>query len=249
MKRFLPVCILVLILTVPAGAVDLGVGANYWFPSVTGDVRVDGSLQGTEIDLEDDLNVEDENYPAIEGFIELGKHRLMLSYYTAEYESTSTLNRNVTFKDDTYSINTKVDSRLDYDVYDFMYAYELIDMENVLAGFSIGLVGKAKSIDGTAELNSTPYSNKEDFSGIIPMAGARAHIGLLAGLLEARAIATGMDYGNGRIIDAQADISYTPFPFLDIHAGYRMFSADWEGDNTFLDYETSGPYAGLTVSF
>ena len=45
------------------------------------------------------------------------------------------------------------------------------------------------------------------------------------------------------------EISWTPFPFIDIHGGYKTFAIDIDEDDVILDYDTSGPYVALTLSF
>jgi hypothetical protein len=45
------------------------------------------------------------------------------------------------------------------------------------------------------------------------------------------------------------DISWTPFPLVDIHGGYRTFVIDIDEDDLTFDYDMSGPYVALTLSF
>jgi hypothetical protein len=45
------------------------------------------------------------------------------------------------------------------------------------------------------------------------------------------------------------DISFTPFPFVDIHGGYRIIHLDIDVDDVELNYDMSGPYAAVSVSF
>ncbi len=41
----------------------------------------------------------------------------------------------------------------------------------------------------------------------------------------------------------------SPFPFLDIHGGYKSFIMDIDEDEVVFDYDMSGPYVALTLSF
>jgi uncharacterized protein YuzE len=45
------------------------------------------------------------------------------------------------------------------------------------------------------------------------------------------------------------DISWTPFPFIGIHGGYKTFVIDVDEEDVLLDYDMSGPYAAITISF
>ncbi len=110
-------------------------------------------------------------------------------------------------------------------------------------------MGKVKLFDGSIEVKSTGQSTSEDFTAPIPMLGLNLHLGLLADILEGRVLVTGVGYGDGAILDSQADISWTPFPLIDIHGGYRLFTIDLETDDVEVNYSTSGPYVAITVSF
>ena len=52
-----------------------------------------------------------------------------------------------------------------------------------------------------------------------------------------------------KIYEVMGDISWTPFPFVDIHGGYKTFVIDIDEDDVIFDYDMSGPYVALTVSF
>lgn len=234
-------------MAVPVQAFKVGVRGYYWFPGLDGDLRVDDSgIRGTEIDLESDLDIDDESYPIIEAFIGAGNHHLSLSYYNADYSGTNTVT-DLIFSGETF--NGLVSSSLEYDVYDVMYRYDLLDLENVLAGFSLGIVGRVEVFDGEVELRSSALTERESVTAPIPGLGLNLHLGILADILEGRVLVTGMGYSDATMFDGQADISFTPFPFVDIHGGYRIFIVDGDIDDVELDYDSSGPYVGVTVSF
>jgi len=237
-------------MALPAQAFEVGVRGYYWFPVISGDLKVDeSSIAGTTIDLDDELGLDDESYPVIEAFAGIGNHHLSLSYYNADYSGTNTLVDPITFAGETFDAGTLIAGSLEYSVYDFMYQYDLLDLENVLAGFSLGLVGRVKAFDGEVKINASGVTADESFTAPIPMLGLNLHLGILADILEGRVLATGMSYGGGTIFDGQADISITPFPFLDIHGGYRIFLIDADVEDVELGYDTSGPYVALTISF
>ena len=255
MKKILILCLGVLTLmatALPAQGFEAGVRANYWFPSLDGDITYsDNSLKGTKLDLQDDLGFDDEYYPFGEIFLGLGDHHLSFSFYRADYKGTETLDQDINFGGDTFFAGEKIKSTLEYDVYDLTYQYDVLDLENVLAGFSLGLVGRVRVFDFEAEIRSesTGLRQKEDYTLPLPMLGLNFHLGILADILEARILATGMGYWDGYMIDAQAELSFTPIPFVDIQAGYRTFFIDADTNDLKLNYNTSGLYAGITVSF
>lgn len=247
---FLTVLTVLISLAIPAAAFEVGVRGYYWWPGLSGNLKVDAAgITGTSIDLEDDLGMSDESYPVIEVFAGLGNHHFSVAYYSADYDGSKTLTKSINFNGQTFTAGTLVTSSLDYDVYDFMYQYDLLDLENFLAGGSLGVVGKVKLFDGNASVQSNVVNSNVDFTAPIPMVGLNFHVGILADILEARFLLAGIGYSGGKMYECQADISYTPFPFLDIHGGYRMFVIDVDVDDLEADYKTSGPYVALTVSF
>ena len=255
MKKILLLCIIAFTLmatALPVQAFEAGVRAYYWFPALDGDIKYsDNSLAGTKLDLEDDLGFDDEYYPFGEIFLGLGNHHLSFSFYRAEYDGRETLDQDINFGGETYPAGDRIKSTLDYDVYDLTYQYDVLDLENVLAGFSLGLVGRVRVFDLEAEIKSetTGQSEKEAYTVPVPMLGLNFHLGILADILEARVLATGMGYWDGYMVDAQAELSFTPIPYVDIHAGYRTFFVDVDSNDLKLNYNTSGLYAGITVGF
>jgi hypothetical protein len=236
----------------PAQGFEAGVRGYYWFPALDGDIKYsDNSLDGTKLDLEDDLGFDDEYYPFGEIFLGWGDHHLSFSFYRADYDGRETLTQDINFGGETFTAGDTIKSSLDYDVYDFTYQYDVLDLENVLAGFSLGLVGRVRVLDLEAEIRSetTGLSEKEDYTVPVPMLGLNFHLGILADILEARVLATGMGYWDGYMVDAQAELSFTPIPYVDIHAGYRTFFVDVDTNDLELNYNTSGLYAGISVVF
>ncbi len=244
------VLLIVIGMALPAGSFELGVRGLYWVPDMQGDLQVDNSgIVGDKVDLREDLGIDNEAYPWVDIFFGIGKHHLTFSYYEANYSGSQYLNRDIWFNGELFNINELVDSKIDYKTYDLMYQYDIIDWENILAGFSLGIVGRVKYFEGEVAIASATQAAIQEFSAPIPLLGANFHMGLLANILEARVLLTGIGYGGGNCIDGQAEVSLTPLPFIDINAGYRLFYLDADIDDITFDFGTAGPYVGLTISF
>jgi len=188
-KTYLALSLLLVVLLLPASssAFEIGARGYYWFPSLDGNVKVDeASIIGTTIDFEKDLGIEDENYPACEVFLGGGRHHFSLTYTDIDYSGRKTLTRDITFNEEIYSISDLVTSFIEYKMMDFLYQYDFLNLENVLAGFSLGAVLQVKYLDGKVGLKTTGIDEKEDFTLPIPMIGLNLHIGMLADVLEAR---------------------------------------------------------------
>ena len=239
-----------LLLPISSLAFEIGARGYYWFPSLDGTVKVDeAGIIGTTIDFENDLGIEDENYPSVEVFVGGGNHHLSLTHTNIEYSGRKTLTREVMYRGKTYAVSDLVTSSIEYQMIDLHYQYDLLDLENILGGFSLGAVFQVKYLDGNVSLKATGIDEKEDFTIPIPMVGLNLHMGILADILEARVRGTAISYGGNTIYELMADISWTPFPFLDIHGGYKSFIIDIDEDEVVFDYDMSGPYVALTLSF
>jgi len=251
-KIYLALSLLLVALLLPASssAFEIGARGYYWFPSLDGNVKVDeAAIIGTTIDFEKDLGIEDENYPAVEVFLWGGRHHLSLTYTDIDYSGKKTLTEKITFNGKDYDIDALVTSSIEYKMMDLHYQYDFLNLENVGAGFSLGVVFQVKYLDGEVGLKTSVFDEKEDFTLPIPMIGLNLHFGLLADVLEARLRGTAIGYAGNSIYELTADISWTPLPFLDIHGGYKTFVIDIDEDDVIFDYDMSGPFVALTLSF
>jgi hypothetical protein len=234
-------------------ALEVGARGYYWFPHFYGSLRADADgVEGTKIDLGAELGIEDRNLPFFEVFAGLGKHHLSFMYTRLNYADSVNLTDSITFLGTTYHAGDLLDTDVNIQMLDFEYQYDLINLENLLAGFSIGVIGKVKYIAGEARLSDLTrgYHESKSFGIPVPMVGAGVHVGLLLNILEARAKIAGIGFSGNWFYEGLADVSWTPFPFLDIHGGYRIIKLDIEDVNdVYADFEFSGPYAGLTISF
>jgi hypothetical protein len=243
---------LLLYVATPAGAFEIGARGLYWFPSFKADIKVDsGGVVGNTINLKDTLGVKDEAFPSFEVFMGHERHHLNVAYTPMTYSGSASLSRDITFNGQTYTAGSKVDTDMKLRMADLQYRYTLLDFENLAVGLSFDAIGQVKYIDGEAKIYA-PANNigaAGKFRAPMLMLGLGAHVGILHDLLEARVQATGMAYSSSYLYEALADLSLTPLPFLDIHAGYKMIRLKIDQGDVFLNFEFSGPYVGLTVSF
>ncbi len=241
-----------LLLPAQSLAFEIGARGYYWFPSLDGTVKVDqASIIGSTIDFDKDLGIKDEDYPSFEVFVGAGNHHLSVTYTDIDYSGRKTLTRTVIFRGKDYSVSDVVTSSIAYKELDLRYQYDFLNLEGILGGFSLGGVLQVKYLDGAVRLKAelAGIDEKEDFTIPIPMLGLNLHVGILADILEARVRGTAISYSDSTIYELIADISWTPFPFIDIHGGYRSFVVDIDEDDVTFDYDMSGPYVALTVSF
>jgi hypothetical protein len=245
-----PALVLFFCCAMPVGAFEIGARALYWFPAFKTDMKADNnSISGTSLNLKDDLGVGNESFPTFEAFGGLGKHHLSLAYTPIKYSGSTKLSTPVVFNSMPFAAGTNVDTDLKLRMLDLEYQYTFLDMKNILAGFSLAAIGQIKYIDGEAKMSSPGTEANFKIRAPIPMVGLGVNIGLLANILEARAKIAGVAYSSNYLYEAMADVSLTPFPFIDIHAGYKIIRLKIDRNDVFLDSQFAGPFIGLTVSF
>jgi outer membrane protein len=248
--------ILLTIFCVPSAfALGFGARADYWIPSFSGNLRIDDNgVTGTDIDLKNDLGVSSDNIPGVEAYFGIGDHEISLAYSRINLSGAQNIQTEIKFNGDTYKGGAYVESELTTNVIDLEYQYKLLNFKNILAGLSVGIIGKVKYFDGEIRIHSSSVGSENDTKKNIhvpiPMIGVGVNIGLLANILEARAKITGMGYSDSFFYDGLADISFTPFPFLNIHGGYRAMSLKIDNvSDIYARMDFYGPYVGLAIRF
>jgi outer membrane protein len=244
------VCLLFLAGSVPwAHALEIGARGLYWFPSLKATVKAGNA--GTEFNVKDDLGISDNNTYSVEAFAGIGSHHLTVSYMPLDYSASKTITKTINFNNRNYGAGDTVNTDLKLKMFDLEYQYDLLNFENMMAGFSINLLGKIKYLDGEVKLNSTlAGEQKQTFNLPVPMIGAGVHVGLIANILEARAKAAGIGYSGNYFVDALTDITVTPFPFTRLSAGYRYMKIKIDNvSDTYGDMDFYGPYVGLAIAW
>jgi hypothetical protein len=220
-------------------AAEVGVKGVFWFPALSGDFTISDVVVGQRVRASGEVEdvADDETAFVGELFLKLGAHRLAAGGTRFDYSGDR--------------------GSLEYTMLDFTYQWDAIDLENVLAGFSFGPVLQVKYVEGDVEfrpLGTQLVTLAENFEAAVPMIGLGLHLGILADLLEARARAAWVGYRGNSILDAFAELSYNPLPFVELVGGYRHLALDLDvgdfvaGDGDLvLDFAQSGPYVGAAL--
>lgn len=253
MKKFIVVALVMgmLSLAAAAQALELGAKGYYWLPAFSGDLTADTDMiEGTKIDLKDDLGLKSDGTPQIELFAGVGDHRLSLMYTYLAYEGKEMLKKEIIFNGKSYGAGIGVDSKFTLHMVDLEYQYKVLNLENILAGASLGLIGKVKYFAGEAGINQPFTDDTVSFNFGLPMLGVVAHAGILKDKIEAEAKFAAIRYSGNIYMEGGADLSFSPMPFLDINGGYKFMRLEVDDvSDAYADLEFIGPYLGLTVSF
>ncbi len=253
MKKIITATALSLLLMAsPALAAGVGVGAYYWMPEFNADFAAEGDiLPGTQLNLDDDLGMEDEDFVVVEAQADIFSHHIFVSAVQVDYEGTATLSRDIEFADMVFSASEDILTTLEYTMLDVGYQYDILDFENWVAGFSLGLGVQLKYIEGEATIESrtTGMSEDESFEVPLPLISMGLHVGIVADLLEVNVRAAGIKYDDNYVLDARGELLFTPFPLLAIGAGYRHVEVEVEVQDVDFRVQQTGPYATLQLSF
>lgn len=231
-----------------AAAVEFGVEANYWMTKLSGTVKSDlTGVIGDKIDLKEDLGMKDENIAGGKLYLQGGKHRLTVSYAPLKYEGSKIVTKSVVFSGQTYTVGTRVDSKMELNQLDARYTYWLLNMKT---GARIGLVGAVKNISAKASLKASALSinEEESISVPIPMVGLDLQLGL-GDLVRVTATGVGISYNGNSLFDVTAALEVSPVPLFGIVAGFRGVYLNVDANNTEVKVDTTGLFVGVFAHF
>jgi hypothetical protein len=255
----------------PAGAQALGdkywveVGA-YW-ADVSSKARIEPDhplIPGTTIDFESDLDLDDsEALPSITAGTRLGgRWSIEAEYYSLGREGTRQAGRTIRFDDVVFDVNARVDAKFVSDVYRLTVGYAFLRTKDAELGGAIGVHGTdfEVSLAGEASLNGTPVvggviRRKKMFIPL-PTVGVFGTVQVAPRVtVNARVdyLSLSIDRYAGRLLNAQASVSYRVTSHLDIGAMWRSvdYRLDVERDRWQgrVRYQFNGPELFARLAF
>ncbi|MBI4773681.1 MAG: hypothetical protein HY788_05790 [Deltaproteobacteria bacterium] len=230
-------------------AFEIGARGNFWIADITGNLQGNNGASGTVLDFSDDLDMGFHGVPFGEAFAGLGRHRFTLGVTYYDQEGSKDAGKDVVFGKTTFPAGTELSTNFQWAMLEMEYAFTLLDLENVLAGFSVDAFLAGRYQTGQISIEGGGQRATRAISWFRPMGGVGLHLGFLADILEFRMKAGGILLSEEHMIDALGELSLTPFPFMDIAVGYRYLSIKVDSNGLEQDYDLMGPYAGLTLSF
>lgn len=224
--------------------------AGYQMLSPSGNFTGSDGGFGTSIDIEDDLDFDDSEEVTAELALQFGDFRLAAGYMPLNFSGTSTLTRTIFFNGKEYDVGDTVKGDIDIDLYDVGLTWYLVNFDDLPVRLQIGPEIAVKIVDGEASVESKTTGIREDISGTAaaPTIGARARIGLSDFLALVGRVAYS-EYSGNSLLDADAQVEFSPLPLVGIYGGYRYFDLDVDEDDLMIDATFEGPYAGAFVRF
>lgn len=227
-------------------------------------VRLDddnSGLRNTTIDVEDDLGLDDMR-SLIQGeitFLPGERHLLRLSGQATRRSANQTLQRTITFEDDTFVVNARVSSKLDLTLFGLTYGYRFLKRERFeLAGtFSIQIAEADANITGRAADGTQIRSAQDAEDGVapLPLLGLEGRFDFGSRWsAEGRVqyIGANTEGVDASIVDARLAVTWRQSPYLVYGFGYRRFAidadVDRDDDSGSVDLSISGPMLFLRGS-
>jgi len=153
------------------------VDAGYFFMSTDMRVRVDGestSSVGTDVDYDDTFGIGDFDRFRIEGSWRIApRHLLRAMYFENNRHATRALERDVTFRDETFPVGVTVNARSDLTVAQLSYEYAFLrrDSYELAGGIGVHYLDMGFGLDATvaAQGGSASRSLDENASTQAPL--------------------------------------------------------------------------------
>lgn len=230
-----------LIIAAPVASADvLGVGANisYWDSDLSGDAGKNNDV----VDVENDLDVDSDTNANLSAYFEHPVPLLpnvRLNYTRIEQSGRGEISTQFD------QVSGEVDSDFDLDQFDVTLYYEVLDN---WINLDLGLT--ARNLDGELIVRETRTGgqvSQTDVSGVVPMGYLAARFDLPLTGVSVGGEANLISFDGDSVYDYNAYGQYQ-LSLLQLRAGYRQISIDYEDSDDRLDIELGGPFvsAGLT---
>ena len=229
------------------------------------EVRADGQASnGTEVDLDRDLDLDPDQLVGFVGFTwrPWEHHEFGFAYYSNDSSKTKVLQRDIEFDGTTYETNATIDSDFDVKAYEAYYVWWAASHENWALGPRFGMVWYSVdlklSMQVDANGNQVNGAVSNDVSTDLPsptIGGSWRwtpaedwRISADAGFLSAKVSSVDADVAFGRI-----GVEWFPWESTGISLDYTARKIEADADtNSFqgnLDFVDSGLRLGVTYRF
>jgi hypothetical protein len=235
----------------------LRIEVNLFGASPTTDLRVDESptLPGTEINAEDDLGLEDfKLLPQVELTLLPGEHHLVrLSAFAIHRSAEKRIEKPISFDDEDYLVNERVDSLLNITMFGLTYGYRFLVHQRSEITATIGV--QIADVEANAVVRSRVLRESESGVAPLPLIGVEGRFDItprIAAEARVQYLTVGIDEVDGSILDARLGVSWRFNPYLTMGLGYRTFRIDVdsqdEGTPGFVDLSVGGPLLFVRAS-
>jgi len=235
-----------------------GVGENYrveasfglWRPDT--DIVVTSEslgIPGSEIDAVDDLGFENPTLPDFKVTLRATpRFKLRFGYTPIKYTAQATLQRDIIFNGQLYSVGLPVDSELEWHAFRGGLQFDVVSVDR---GF-LGVIVEAKFTNFRVDIASPIVSEFTDVKAPIPTVGGIGRVYLAENFAvtgELTGISLTIDEDEGRYFDFDLNGTYYINRNVGAQFGYRRLSVHYGIDLDTGDMKLSGIYFGAVGRF
>ncbi|NWF39379.1 hypothetical protein F3F96_09550 [Mariprofundus sp. NF] len=226
----------------------IAVKVGYMMLSPSGQFASTINNVGTRVDMETDLALKNSQQPTGEITVKLGDSSISAAFVPMSFGGTSLLGRNITYGGTTYTAGTTVSSDFKADMIDIGYTYYVVNMDDLPSRFQLGIETSVKTINAKTSITSAGATSNKSATVPIPTVGLRARVAL-ADFIGLTGRVGYLGYSGNSILDADAQIEFSPLPTLGVYAGYRQLKLKIDSNSVYVNATFSGPYAGAFFRF
>ena len=237
-----------LILVAPlsqADVVGLGASVSYWDSDLSGQAANSGDV----VDVENDLNLDSDSDANANASLYLEHPVPLLPNVRLNYTLVEQSGRGELAADfGGVSVGSGIDvqSDLDLEQLDLTLYYEVLDN---WVNLDLGLT--ARDLSGellVQEIGEGLQADQTDIDAVIPMGYLAARFDLPLTGVSVGAEGNFISFDGDSLHDFNAYGQYE-ISLIQLRAGYRQMSIDYEDGNDRLDVEIGGPFVSAGVSF
>ncbi len=227
-----------------ADVVGLGASVNYWDSDLSGTAGTNNDI----VDVNNELNLDSDTNANASVYVEHPVPLLpnvKLNYTLIKQSGRGELGAEF---GDIVSVGSGLDvqSDLDLEQLDLTLYYEILDN---WVNLDLGLT--ARDLSGelvVQEIGGGLQASKTTVDAVIPMGYLAARFDLPFSGVSVGAEGNFISYDGDSLHDFNAYGQYE-FSMLQLRAGYRQMSIDYEDDDDRLDVEIDGPFISAGVTF
>ncbi|NQT21268.1 MAG: hypothetical protein HQ592_16285 [Planctomycetes bacterium] len=231
---------------------------NAWVSQLEGTIQWgrEGTA-GSEIDFVEDTGIDSTGVgPYIRLNIGMAENwDLRVSVWHANYEGSQSLASPISFGGITFNSGVETITDFSMSAYYVLLGYKFIDGEQL----DFTVLGGGGAYRATMEMANATGAIAEETSIVgIPLLGIEMTVSLSDTLLlrtQVIGMSLSVSDANGEVVDAEAAFIWTFYEGLYLTAGYKVFQADVEFENSIQnitnrgDFSIQGPFFGLGLVF
>jgi len=224
--------------------------------------EVGGLQEGTAIDFEDDLGLDDSesaSFTALTWRV-FKRHVLNFNYYSLERDARAVADDGLVFDDLEILPGDEVDTFFDVDVYELSYAYSILFDEKKNLSIGLGLAVHDFDLGIASVASPVLLSEEEDFTAPLPTFKLgfdyaitdKWLLGIHTGYLDIDFDSDGDEF-DARIFTGDVGLRWKAFDHASIGLHYSVFDleGDYEDDDivAMIDLDYRGPRLSLDFLF